>query len=212
MDTTAWASVVTSRRQIAPMALAAVAAFASNREAVSAEDVLAPRQCLAPSEAGGCRLSVQTPPSWQQVTPRTPMRLAQWALDPGGSAASVVIFYLPVGTGVDAQLSRWEAEFPPASRVAPPKRSGGFDAKRGNAALLEIAGSWNGGTLGSDNSGGKLIDGYALRGAIVPAATTAGDGREFAFFVKAIGPQSVIDKNKLSFDAFVASMKTQSSP
>lgn len=187
------------------MALA-VAVFAAHREAV-AEVILAPRQCLAPMEADGCRLSVQTPASWQQVTPRTPMRLAQWSLDPGGSAASVVIFYLPVGTGVDAQLSRWEAEFPVASRIAAPKRSGGFDANRGNAVLLEIAGSWNGGTLGSENNVGKLLDGYALRGAIVPAAAAAGEGREFAFFVKAVGPKNVIDKNNLAFDAFVASMK-----
>mmetsp|Transcript_21352 Transcript_21352/g.45454 ORF Transcript_21352/g.45454 Transcript_21352/m.45454 type:complete len:238 (-) Transcript_21352:27-740(-) len=166
---------------------------------------LSPRQCVAPYEGGGCALSLQVPTAWQRDAITNPMRLAQWKLDPADST-NVVIFYLPLGGGIEDQLGRWEAEFPPNSRSSGPRRSGVFDVNKQTPVVLEVAGSWAGGGPAGAKKEGLLKAGYAMCGAIVPGAVQG--ERPMAFFVKAVGPQAVVRANAELFRQFVTSMQT----
>ena len=65
------------------------------------------------------------------------MRLAQWELDPT-EKTDVVLFYLPLGSGIDDQLKRWEGEFPASSRSSGPSRTGDFNVDKKTPVVLEV--------------------------------------------------------------------------
>eukprot|EP00931_Biecheleriopsis_adriatica_P055434 TRINITY_DN32779_c0_g1_i1.p1 TRINITY_DN32779_c0_g1~~TRINITY_DN32779_c0_g1_i1.p1 ORF type:complete len:238 (+),score=39.78 TRINITY_DN32779_c0_g1_i1:62-775(+) len=174
------------------------------RAVVAAGPALSPRQCIAPYEGGGCALSAQVPMAWQKGNRSNPMRLAQWEID-SSEKTDVVIFFLPVGQGIEEQLRRWEAEFPSKSRSSGPTRSGDFNADKGTAVLIEVAGSWDGGGPSGANKDAQLKSGYAMCGAIVPGGVRG--ERQMAFFVKVVGPQTVVRANTESFKQFVSSMQ-----
>lgn len=181
-------------------------------EARAAADAAGPaalsaRECVAPYQMGGCAFSAQVPTGWSRATVSSPMRLAQWELDPAASA-TVVIFYLPLGLGSDAQLRRWEGEFPEGSRSSGPTVSGTFDVSRKTPVLLNVAGGWNGGGPTGAPKDAGLKAGYGLRGAIVPGAAAVGNERQMAFFIKAVGPEEILRANAVPFESFVASVRT----
>ncbi|CAK0840941.1 unnamed protein product, partial [Prorocentrum cordatum] len=165
------------------------------------------RECVAPYEMGGCAFSAQVLAGWSRATASSPMRLAQWELDPAASA-TVVLFYLPLGLGSDAQLRRWESEFPEASRSSGPTISGTFDVSKKAPVLLSIAGGWNGGGPSGAPKDAALKAGYGLRAAIVPGIAAVGSERQMAFFIKAVGPEGILRANAAKFESFVASVRT----
>lgn len=169
-------------------------------------------QCLTrmKPDASNCLLSAAAPAGWRRDPLASPMRMAQWNLDPGYyEDANVVIFFLPLGAGVDEQLIRWENEFPQEARTAQPRRSGAFDVVTGGAVTLEVSGAWTRGRRATttEQDDAPLLEGYALRGAIVPAVPAAKGEMQFAYFVKAIGPEAFMKRDSGDLAAFVASMK-----
>lgn len=202
------------RGLLLPALLGTSAALAAPPPA-EADIGLAQRECAAMSRGsrlykkGDCSLSLMKPMQWLETPRSSSMRLAQYTMDQRGES-EVMIFNLPLGAGVEAQLGRWEAEFPEQDRLRPPRRSGSFDARRGSAVMLEVAGRWDGGgPAGTDKSGQPQPLDYAMRGAIVPGelADEAAGEKQWAFFVKAVGPHKIIESNAAAFDAFVQSMK-----
>jgi len=211
----AWSAGGLNRRSC--LQLFASSAFGISQCAEAQTDVaLEPSKCLAPYEAGGCALQAKVPLIWRNEPVENPMRLAQWTLDlhdlgkralRDGKNADVVIFYLPLGSSVEEQIARWENEFPPASRTSGPMRSGNFDISKRTPLLLEVAGGWSGGGPAGSKTGAPLKSDYAMRAAIVPAAVAGKGERQYAFFVKSVGPKNVVEANDELFKAFVASMK-----
>ncbi|CAE8693410.1 unnamed protein product [Polarella glacialis] len=208
-----WSAGGMQRRGALQLAAGSLVVGGKHLEAGAAVDVagkpaaLLPRVCLAPYQAGGCAFSAQVPAGWTEKARANPMRLAQWDLDPS-AAATVVIFYLPLGQGSDAQLIRWESEFPEDSRSSGPTRSGVFDVAKKTPVFLDVAGSWSGGGPSGVPKKGAPTAGYRMRGAIVPGAAAVGDERQMGFFIKAVGPEAVLRANADLFSSFVASMQT----
>lgn len=168
---------------------------------------LSPRTCLVSYESGGCVLSAEIPVAWRKDPNESPMRIAQWELDPS-QTTDVIIFYLPLGLGIESQLSRWENEFPANARTSGPTRSGVFDVKKKTPVLVEVAGGWDGGGPAGGNKDKPIKSDQALCGAIVPGAPAGKDERQMAFFVKVVGAERVVRANADLFKRFVSSMQT----
>jgi len=179
--------------------------------AASILDDLKERECLVSYEVGGCAISVRVPKVWAKTPPTSSMRIAQYLLDPGVfDDAQLYIFYLPLGEGIDAQLARWEKEFPKEGRFEPATRTGEFDVAKGTGITLSVAGKWDGGgPSGKKDPDRPLEDKVGLRAAIVPAAPAGKGERQYAFFVKAVGPRGVIYRQNAAFDAFVQSIQSK---
>jgi len=208
----AWSVGCAHRRSIVQAAAGAVLIGGRGPEARAAGAAAGPaatsaRECVAPYEMGGCAFSAEIPTGWSSAKVSSPMRLAQWELDPAASA-TVVLFYLPLGLGSDAQLKRWEGEFPEGSRSSGPTISGTFDVSKKTPVLLGVAGAWNGGGPAGAPKDAALKEGYGLRAAIVPGAAAAGNEKQMAFFIKAVGPEGILRANAARFESFVASVRT----
>jgi len=208
----AWSAGLAHRRNVIQVAASSVVIGGKGLEVRAAADAAGPaalsaRECVAPYEMGGCAFSAQVPTSWSRAMVSSPMRLAQWDLDPAASA-TVVFFYSPLGLGSDAQLRRWESEFPEGSRSSGPKVSGTFDVSRKTPVLLDVAGGWNGGGPAGAPKDAALKAGYGLRAAIVPGAAAVGNEKQMAFFIKAVGPEGILRANAAPFANFVASVRT----
>jgi len=202
----AWSLPISTRRRNAVHLLGGTLLASGARLPTASAETLQPRTCLVPYETGECALSLQIPVGWRRDPIESPMRLAQFELDPSNTT-DVVIFYLPLGQGVEAQLARWENEFPPDSRSSPPVRSGTFDVQKGSPIFLQVAGAWAGGGPAGASTGKAPLGGYAMQAAIVPASPAKSNERQYAFFVKNAGPESVVNKQSTNFFDFVRSMR-----
>eukprot|EP00930_Biecheleria_cincta_P087863 TRINITY_DN77102_c0_g1_i1.p1 TRINITY_DN77102_c0_g1~~TRINITY_DN77102_c0_g1_i1.p1 ORF type:complete len:258 (+),score=33.58 TRINITY_DN77102_c0_g1_i1:29-802(+) len=172
------------------------------------------RFCLAPYEPANCALEADFPREWRRAPLSTgglpviwqararknDITIARWRLDPTGEDDLFLDMFYKLATPerVEEQLSQWESEFAPESRLAAPNRSGSFNVTAGSTALLDVAGRWK----AAESS--KTFDGYAMRGIITPAAER---DLPYAFYLKAVGPQAKLEKRIPELDTFVASFK-----
>jgi hypothetical protein len=152
---------------------------------------------LAESAAG---VRWTAPPGWTSEGAR-PMRAATYRIAPAPgdivAAECGVYFFCPgQGGSVDANLERWQAQFPgPDGKVSPAKvaarKTGGL-----TVTTIETAGAYSG--MGGPLASSQSVPGYRLLGAIV-------EGPGGNIFVKFTGPAKTIAANGQKFEQLLAS-------
>ena len=146
-----------------------------------------------------------TPPSgWEQLTPSSSMRLAEFSLPgkPVGSGdATLAIFYFGRGQGgsVEQNIDRWYSQFE--------QPDGGFTKQASRrwrdtvygmpVTMVDIAGRFTAG-MGAGSNG--PAPGYRMLGAIV-------ESDKGPYFFKLIGPDATVSHWSQSFTAFVSSIR-----
>ncbi|MGB5812278.1 MAG: hypothetical protein WBG86_17200 [Polyangiales bacterium] len=146
-------------------------------------------------------MTVQVPEGWQFVKARALMRRAQFLVpSPKGDAEMIVFFMGTAGAGsVNANVERWIGQFtqPDGTRVVDvkpeEKKVAGFDVTQ-----LEVAGDYSG-MLPQGDPDVTETD-QRLLAAIV--STPQGP-----YYIKLLGPDTVVAKNKAAFEGMLASMK-----
>lgn len=135
-------------------------------------------------------LTFQRPEGWAWITPSSPMRKAQLAVSGAEGSAEVTFFHFGAGQGgsVQANVARWIGQF----------QDGTSDTKTEPVGKLEVTFVKAAGTFLSGMPGGPTTPqpGYAMRGAILPAA--GGD-----VYVKMTGPEAVVKSAEGAFEKMV---------
>jgi hypothetical protein len=169
------------------------AVTAPGRQSREAERLSAPAY-----DAGGEKLSLPglnalVPAGWQQRSPSSSMRIAEFGLKPsagGSEEASLAVFKGPMGS-VEGNIDRWIGQFDDVTGSERWEVSLDGDTR---VTMLDVAGTFT----GSMGSTGRQ-EGYRLLGAIV------GEG---SYYLKLLGPGSTVEEWKASFDEFIGSIST----
>ncbi|EMI41573.1 hypothetical protein RRSWK_05863 [Rhodopirellula sp. SWK7] len=123
----------------------------------------------------------------------------------GEEAETARLTMMPASGGVKANIDRWIGQFSGSDRktVGPKEtQSGGWTVH-----VVEVSGQYATRMGGGPFAGGRMVrnDGYAMLGAIL--VEPEGDSpRRRQYFVKMIGPESVIKANGESFKKMVTSV------
>jgi hypothetical protein len=154
--------------------------------------------CLMADSGGGVSWTV--PAGWKTEAAR-PMRLATYAVAPGGECA-VYAFGAGQGGSVEANLDRWIGQFPQAD--GKPAKSAASIARRNihgwRVTTLEISGSYTGMEGPTAQAGGPAVPGYRMLAAIV-------EGPQGSVFFKCTGPAKTISaNNQAAFYKMLASL------
>lgn len=144
---------------------------------------------------GGAGLALDAPAEWEEQTPSSRMRKAQYRLPSEGGDAEVVIFFFGPGQGgtVKDNLERWKSQF-----------SGGGEAEVSQmevggmpVTVLDVSGTYNSGMM---MGGGGPMEGHRMRAAIF--STPGGN-----WFVRLLGPEAAVAKWKEGFDTYLTSAR-----
>ncbi len=139
------------------------------------------------------------PESWEEQTPSSSVRLAQFRVPGSAGDGECVVFYFGPGQGGPPQQNaeRWAGQFAqPDGRSSTevmrfePMAAGEFDGW-----LVEVTGTYGGGM-----SGPLDADGYMLLGGIA-------DGPDAPWFFKFIGPEATVRENRAAFLELMASLR-----
>ena len=162
----------------------------------------------APAGTGGSEGAAFTwtaPASWEQQSPSSPMRRAQFRV-PGKGAhqdAECVVFYFGPGQGGSAQsnAARWVDQFQQPDGSSSQEHSK-VDVRTVNGLqvmFVEVKGTYMPMAMpGAAAAGPK--PGYAMMGAIVSAS-------DAPWFFKMTGPAATVEANKDAFKEWIASLK-----
>jgi hypothetical protein len=194
------------------MALLAALGCSSKAPATSAPAPVAPGEPAAAQptsqsaatateavSAGGLTWTARKP--FVSRTPKSSMRAAEYAVE-GDEAAELAVFYFGADQGgpVEANISRWVAQFTQADgSETKPKRS--ERSVRGNAvALVEAHGTY---------SGGMAMPGMPPKAAQTDAALLGAiaKGPAGSVFFKLVGPRESVERARPAFDALVESLQ-----
>ncbi len=153
--------------------------------------------------AGG--LSFEAPGSWKASRPRSPMRRAQLSVAPAegdDEPAELIVFAFPGGAGtVEANVTRWQAQFRDADGNPPRIESKVVKGKNVDVTRVETAGRY----IAPEFPGSsKVLDkpNFRLLGAIVQTGTSG-------YFLKMVGPDKTMVAARPGFDQLLASIKVE---
>jgi hypothetical protein len=155
-------------------------------------------------DVGG--LTAMPPVGWEQLTPSSSMRLAEFRLpgQPMGSGdATLAIFYFGRGQGgsLENNIDRWYGQFdqPDGGSTKESSRRWQDTVYGMPVTMVDIAGTFTAG-MGSGARADEPAAGYRMLGAIVES----GKG---PFFFKLIGPKATVSHWNPSFTAFISSIQ-----
>ncbi|MEM6978131.1 MAG: hypothetical protein AAF539_00605 [Planctomycetota bacterium] len=126
------------------------------------------------------------------------------ASDDGGETARVTM--MAAGGGIQANLDRWKGQFGGDDKEIGDTKE--FKSGPFNAYLLKVSGKYAETMGGGPFSGGRKVmrDNYAMLGAIL-VKPIAADGSGPSYFIKMIGPKSVIESNADAFETMIKSVE-----
>ena len=151
-------------------------------------------------------LTAMLPLGWEQLTPSSSMRLAEFRLPgkPVGSGdATLAVFYFGSGQGgsVEQNIDRWYSQFEQADGGSTKQASQRWrDTVYGMpVTMVDIAGSFTAG-MGPGAGSDEPAPGYRMLGAIV-------ESDNGPYFFKLIGPEATVSHWNQSFAAFISSIQ-----
>jgi len=148
-------------------------------------------------------LSFPAPPEWNSQQPRTPMRLAEYAVPGPGGDASLVIFRFPGGGSAQANIDRWVSQFGGAA-----SSNGGAGPKiekqeRDGLILtsLDVSGDYQ----------GQQMPGAPEQPALTSARLLAlvVDGKGDPYFLKLQGPAATVGEWTEAWSQLVAGIRVE---
>jgi hypothetical protein len=156
----------------------------------------------APVELGGLK---STPPeTWKDVAVSSPMRLKQFTVPGKDGDAELVVFFFGQGQGGDTQanLDRWKKQFePPAGKTLEDvSKVSTVKLAKGNATVLDVRGTFQ--WKANPMAPGPAEPRANHRMLAVVLETPKGN-----YYIKLVGPEKTIDKNKKGFDGWIKGFK-----
>ena len=152
--------------------------------------VLLPALLLADGASG---ISWKMPAGWKAL-PERPMRAATYTVPGTPEAGECAVFYFGPGQGggVEANITRWEGQFP--TKTGQTKRSAGTVAGY-KVTYLDLAGTyaWSPSPMSPDK---VMKPGYRMLGAIVEAP-------QGSVFFKFTAPEKVIATHEAAFKQMI---------
>lgn len=151
-------------------------------------------------------LTAMPPSGWEQLTPSSSMRLAEFRLPgnpPGSGDATLAIFYFGQGQGgsVEQNIGRWYGQFeqPDGGSTKEASRRWRDSVYGMPVTMVDIAGSFAAG-MGPGAGSDEPVQGYRMLGAIV-------ESDKGPYFFKLIGPEATVSRWSQSFTAFIHSIQ-----
>jgi len=174
---------------IVPAALLAPSAFSADEKPAAKTQTV---------KAGG--LTFEAPATWKSLPPSSVMRKAVLSVpSPSKDSADVaelVVFAFPGGAGtVAANIQRWEGQF--KNPAGGPSKAETKKTKGKNVDVTRVA---VGGVYTNTLTKEAAKPGYRLLGGIVETP-------DVSYFLKLVGPQSVVDAAEKDFDTLLTTIK-----
>src|SRR5262245_41577281 len=151
----------------------------------------------APPPAASAAMEWATPAGWEEVTPSSQMRRAQYRVPGKAGDGECAVFYFGPGQGGDpmSNAKRWAGQFKRGTEMKTTNMTSGSRS----VLLVEVSGTYDGGmTMTSAPATPK--PGYALLGAIV-------EGPDANWFFKLTGPEATIAAQRDAFLSLLQSLK-----
>lgn len=148
-------------------------------------------------------IKAKVPVEWNEQTPTSSMRKAQYALPkvPGdGEDGELAVFYFGLGQGgsVEANIERWIGQIsqPDGSSSKHKAKTRKQEVSGMPVTLVDVSGTYAAGMM----SNAPPRQGYRMLAAVVETA-------EGPWFFKLTGPEKTIVKWSASFEQFIDSLK-----
>lgn len=153
--------------------------------------------------AQGGQLKLDVPEEWKKANPRIQMIEHEYALP--GDPAPARLTMMSAGGTVQENLDRWKKQFSGVDEQE--TKTEKFKVGDRTVHLLSLQGTYEE-TMGGPFAGGRTVKrpDYAMLGAVIVAGE---DGRGAKYFIKAVGPQSVIEKNAEPFKKMLKELQAQ---
>jgi hypothetical protein len=153
--------------------------------------------------AASAEMEWTLPAGWEEVTPSSPMRRAQYRVPGKAGDGECAVFYFGPGQGGDpmSNAKRWAGQFkrPDGSPALGDMKTTEMTAGKRSVLLVQVSGTYDGGmTMTSAPSTPK--PGYALLGAIV-------EGPDANWFFKLTGPEATVREQHDAFLGLLKSLK-----
>jgi hypothetical protein len=149
-------------------------------------------------------LSVVMPEGWQEVSPSSSMRVAEYNLPGKEGQATLAVFYFGQGQGggVQANIDRWIAQFkqPDGGDSRAKARQWRDEVAGMPVSMVEVTGTYSVGMMSGGS--GEALDNQRLLGAIVESA-------KGPFFFKLTGPDQLVLREQDRFSQYVKSMQPE---
>ncbi|WDQ18800.1 hypothetical protein [Rhodopirellula sp. P2] len=146
--------------------------------------------------------SLEVPASFKKTTPRSRIIEHEFSIQEGegDDAPSARMTMMAAGGDVKANLERWKNQFSGSDK----KIGESEEKKQGDwqTHVIEISGNFSETMGGGPFSGGRVVkrEDYGMLGAILVHP----EGRKY--FVKMIGPRTLIESNRDAFKKMIASI------
>lgn len=195
-----------TRRYIGVMICALVCAISINESVLAAEDAVAEKSVTVDVFDSG---TMQVPAEFKQVPPQS--RIVQHEFEAsageGDEKQTARVTMMVSGGGVKANVRRWKGQFAGGDREA--NKSEELKVGEWTVHIVDVNGSFAERMGGGPFAGGKVVqrENYAMVGAIIlqPKANPEGP----AYFVKMIGPATVVKANRERFVTMVKSLDSE---
>ncbi|MEM6776562.1 MAG: hypothetical protein AAF670_02830 [Planctomycetota bacterium] len=143
--------------------------------------------------------TMTVPAAFKEAPKQNRMIAHEFAASDGDDATARVTM-MAAGGGVKANLDRWKGQFSGDAKEIGEVEN--FDVAGFEVHLIEVSGNYAETMGGGPFSGGKKVmrENYGMMGAIIV------DPRGPSYFVKMIGPSSVIEANESEFKTMIKSL------
>lgn len=151
-------------------------------------------------------LTMHFPGSWKQVTPRSQMLEAELKIPATDSeTAHGRLTIMRAGGSIDANIQRWEGQFPQADGTATEAETLVEEIEGCTVHLVDISGTYTDSMGGGPFAGGKKVqrDGYRMLAAIIETPELGN------YFVKFYGPETLMADNVEAFQRMIRGLQTK---
>ncbi|SRR6056297_156258 len=144
--------------------------------------------------------TMETPAAWKTVQPKVSIIEHEFAATAGEDDGKARVTMMAASGSVDANVARWKGQFKLAENGVKQEK----ETVAGHTVhLIHLAGSYKETMGGGPFSGGRVVerDDYAMSGAIIV------DPKGRQYFIKMIGPESVVKANREAFGEMVKGLE-----
>jgi len=151
------------------------------------------------SGSGATALQWTAPAAWDEQTPVSSMRKAQYRVPGSGGDGELAVFYFGPGQGGApmANARRWANQFSPpdGSPVAEPMETSDLEVNGIPMLLIETKGTYT----------NRMVSEEAFPDYMLLAAVA--EGPDANWFFKLTGPQTTVEENRDGFNSLVRSIQ-----